>query len=83
MQTGLPRPSKVKADMIVGDSDETREQKLVREQMLVLISHDLVNNPFKGSKQSDLPKDIAAKKIQQSSAQLGSARQLIEEEYER
>ena len=74
IQQGLPRPSIIDPKMFE-DVDESageklsHAEKLINEEMLVLMAHDNQNYPLKGMKASKLPK-LARSKEQYSLEQL-------------
>lgn len=51
MRKGLPRPTVISKDAILANSDDqTRVDRLINEEMLVLMVHDNSSYPLKGMK---------------------------------
>ena len=56
MRKGLPRPSVIDPEMVnLNDKQLTHVEKLINEEMLVLMVHDNKNYPLKGMKSNTLP----------------------------
>ena len=54
MQKNLPRPTVIDVSMME-DEHETHAEKLINEEMLVLMAHDNSKYPLKGMKASKIP----------------------------
>ena len=76
MRKGLPRPSVIKPALFAADESTSHAERLINEEMLVLMVHDNTKHPLKGMKAGKLPK-VPRSKQQFSSEQLEKARQLI------
>ena len=51
LRKGLPRPTVISKDAILANSDDqTRVDRLINEEMLVLMVHDNSSYPLKGMK---------------------------------
>ena len=80
MQKGLPRPTVISKEMFDVDGEtSSRAEKLINEEMLVLMVHDNSKYPLKGMKAKNLPK-LGREKIQYSQEELERARELIDSE---
>mmetsp|Transcript_23269 Transcript_23269/g.27309 ORF Transcript_23269/g.27309 Transcript_23269/m.27309 type:complete len:86 (+) Transcript_23269:909-1166(+) len=56
MRKGLPRPTIINRDMFKSEDEVTsRVEKMINEEMLVLMVHDNAKYPLKGMKASKLP----------------------------
>ena len=69
MQRGLPRPSVIDPRMFEANKEASHTEKLVNEEMLVLMKHDNQTYPLKGMKASRLPK-LGREKVEYSLEQL-------------
>ena len=66
MQRGLPRPSVIDPRMFEADKKtSSHSEKLVYEEMLVLMKYDNQTYPLKGMKASRLPK-LGREKVEYS-----------------
>ena len=77
MQRGLPRPTVINKGMFDADSETSRVEQLINDEMLVLMVHDNSKYPLKGMKSSRLPK-LGREKIQYTQEELEHARTLID-----
>lgn len=83
MRKNLPRPTVINISMFDLEEDKARDKellridKLINEEMLVLMVHDNQMYPLKGMKPSRLPK-LKRQKTQYTFEQLQKARALIE-----
>jgi len=55
MRKGLPRPTVIDPSMFDSEESLSRVEKLINEEMLVLMFHDNKTYPLKGMKASKLP----------------------------
>jgi len=82
MRKDLPRPTVVNPDLFAPFKGQSEIEKMINEEMLILMVHDNQKYPLRGMKASRLP-DLKRQKTQYSSTELDSARQMIREEAER
>ena len=85
VRQNLPRPTVINTQMFEDtetssepDQAVTHAQKLVKDEMLVLMVHDNKTYPLKGMKSSKLPKNVSEKK-EYSLDMMERARELIED----